>query len=264
MDTGTERMIARREDGIGWMIFNNPARRNAVSVDMWRAMPTILNAYVVDPEVRVIVLAGAGDQAFVAGADISEFEEQRSGDDAVAAYNTLTEIANSTLVDCPKPTVAMIRGFCIGGGLAIALNCDLRIAAEDAQFAIPAAKLGLGYGPAGIRRLMGLVGPSATKEIFYTAERCGVARARAMGWVNRVVPVVELEAATRKLAGTIAGNAPLTVAAVKRTVGELLKDPAQRDLAACEAMVAACFASEDYKEGRTAFMEKRKPAFRGR
>jgi enoyl-CoA hydratase/carnithine racemase len=230
MDTGTERMIARREGGIGWMIFNNPARRNAVSVDMWRAMPTILNAYVADPEVRVIVLAGAGDQAFVAGADISEFEKQRSGEDAVTAYNALTEQANLTLVDCPKPTVAMIRGFCIGGGLAIALNCDIRIAAEDAQFAIPAAKLGLGYGPSGIRRLMGLVGPSAAKEIFYTAERFGVARAREMGLVNRVVPVEELEPATRKLAGTIAANAPLTIAAVKRSVTELLKDPDKRDL----------------------------------
>jgi enoyl-CoA hydratase/carnithine racemase len=259
----TERMIARKDGAIGWMIFNNPARRNAVSLDMWQAIPTILEAYEKDPEIRVVVLAGAGERAFVSGADISEFEQRRSSAEAVRHYEETGERASSALAEFPKPTIAMIRGYCIGGGVAIALTCDLRIAAEDARFGVPAARLGLGYRMTGVKRLLDLVGPAMTKEIFFTARQYTAVEAERMGLVNKVVPTAELEASLRGTADTIAANAPLTIAALKRAVAELLVDPEHRDADAVRRMVEACFASEDYREGRTAFMEKRSPQFRG-
>jgi enoyl-CoA hydratase len=260
----TERMIARKDGPIGWMIFNNPARRNAVSLDMWEAIPVILEDFERDPEIRVIVLAGAGNKAFVSGADISEFEQRRSSVETVRHYDTIADHGNKALYGATKPTIAMIRGWCVGGGVAIAITCDLRIAAEDAQFSIPAARLGLGYSMSGVKRLMDVVGPSVTKDIFFTARKYTAAEAERIGLVNAVVPTAELEAYVRRYAETIAANAPMTVATLKRTVAELLKDPAERDGAAVQAMVEACFASEDYREGRTAFMEKRVPRFRGR
>jgi enoyl-CoA hydratase/carnithine racemase len=214
--------------------------------------------------VRVIILKGAGEKAFVSGADISQFKEKRSSPDAVRIYNAASEAASAALRECPKPTIAMIRGYCIGGGTATAVNCDIRIAAEDARFGVPAAKLGLGYRFGGIKRLSDLVGPAFTAEIFFTGRQFTAQEALQMNLVNRVVPVAELEKYTLDYANTIAGNAPLTIAAVKRALIEYLKDPAQRDLALCHKMVDECFASEDYKEGQAAFMEKRKSAFRGR
>jgi enoyl-CoA hydratase/carnithine racemase len=260
----TDKMIAEKDGAIGWITFNNPERRNAVSLAMWEALAAIVRAYDADPAVRVIVLKGAGDKAFVSGADISEFEEKRSSADAIAHYNRAGEIATETLERAGKPTIAMVRGFCIGGGVSIALCCDLRIAAEGAKFGVPAAKLGLGYGFEGVRRLVGVVGPSYAKEIFFTARQFTAREAMAMGLANRVLPDAELEAGVREYAGTIAANAPLTVASIKTIVDEVMKDPAARDLAHCEDTVKRCFASADYVEGRRAFMEKRKPAFQGR
>jgi enoyl-CoA hydratase/carnithine racemase len=260
----TERMIARKDGAIGWMIFNNPERRNAVSLDMWEAIPTILEEFEKDAAIRVIVLTGAGERAFVSGADISEFAERRSTAETVRHYDAVAERASNALYNAAKPTVAMIRGWCVGGGVAVAITCDIRIAAEDARFGVPAARLGLGYKMSGVRRLMDLVGPAVTKDIFFTARHYRAAEALRMGLVNEVVPTGELEAFVRGYAGMIAENAPLTIAAVKRTVAELLRDPGQRDGAAVAAMIEACFASEDYREGRTAFMEKRPPRFRGR
>lgn len=262
--TMTDRLLAEKKDGIGWITFNNPARHNAVSFEMWQALPVVLADFAADPEVRVVVLKGAGEKAFVAGADISQFKEKRSSEDAVQVYNAAADNASKALQECPKPTMAMIRGYCIGGGTAIAVNCDIRIAAEDARFGVPAGKLGLGYRFTGIKRLSDVVGPAFTAEIFFTARQFTAQEALQMNLVNRVVPVAELENYVLDYAKTIAGNAPLTIASVKRSLIEYLKDPAKRDLEAIQKMVEICYKSEDYKEGQTAFMEKRKPVFKGR
>lgn len=264
MKTSTERMIAHKDGPIGWIQFNNPARHNAVSVDMWKAVPEIMAEFEQDNEIRVVVLSGAGGRAFISGADISEFAEKRSSRENVVEYNRISGLANAAIIDFPKPTIAMIQGYCVGGGLSVALCCDLRLAADNARFAVPAAKLGLGYGFDGIKRLVDVVGPSFAKEIFYTARQFDAAEALGMGLVNRVVPTGDIETYVRDYAGMIGGNAPLTINSVKLCVNEAVTDPDKRDLAAAQAAVDGCFASADYVEGRTAFMEKRKPAFRGR
>lgn len=259
----TERMIGRIEGPVGWVIFNNPARRNAVSLDMWEGMATLLEHFEADRSVRVVVLRGAGDRAFVSGADISQFEQQRSSPETVAAYDRTSGIAGERLANCSKPTIAMIHGYCIGGGLGIAVGCDLRIADDTSKFGVPAARLGLGYDASGVKKLMDLVGPAYTKDIFFTARHFSAAEALTMGLVNWVVPEAKLESLVRNYSTTIAENAPLTIHALKRTVGELVKSSPKADYDLCERLVAECFASEDYIEGRRAFMEKRRPAFRG-
>jgi enoyl-CoA hydratase/carnithine racemase len=264
MDTGTERLIAKVEGGIGWIIFNNPARHNAISLTMAEALGRVVDAFAADPAVRVVIVTGAGERAFVSGADISEFAEKRATAAAIAHYDGTAEETSHRLEVLGKPTIAMIRGYCIGGGLDLALRCDLRIAAEDARFGVPAAKLGLGYSFTEVRRLAALVGPSFAKEIFFTGRQFDAAEALQMGLVNRVVAVAALDRTVRDYAETIIGNAPLTIAATKRCVAEVLNDPEDRDLAGCQAMVDACFASADYVEGRTAFMQKRRPVFQGR
>ena len=264
MKLRTERMVARKEDGAGWIVFNHPARHNAVSLEMWDGLHEAVTAFAQDPEVRVIVLQGAGGKAFVSGADISEFEEKRSTGATVADYDAHAQAASAALRDVVKPTIAMIDGYCMGAGVAIALCCDLRIASEAARFAVPAAKLGLGYEFDGVRRLVEVVGPAFAREIFYTARQFTAVEALAMGLLNRVLPVDGLEAYVREYAATIAANAPLTVASIKTLVAQVLKDPAERDPRLCQEVVDRCFASEDYVEGRRAFMEKRKPRFRGR
>lgn len=260
----TDRMIAQKDGAIGWITFNNPARRNAVSMAMWEALGDIVRDYEQDPAIRVIVLKGAGDKAFVSGADISEFEEKRSSPETTKIYNQASGKATEALTHAGKPTIAMIRGYCIGGGVSVALSCDLRIAAEGSKFGVPAARLGLGYEAKGVRKLMDLVGPAFAKEIFYTARQFTAAEALAMGLINRMLPDEQLEACVRDCAGSIAANAPLTVASIKTIVGELAKDESARDMALCKQVVDRCFDSADYIEGRSAFMEKRKPAFKGR
>lgn len=260
----TDKMIARKEDGLGWMIFNNPERHNAVSFDMWQAAIEIIDDFVRDDSVRVIMVRGAGEKSFVSGADISKFEDERAEAEAVERYNQATEQAYQGLLNAPKPTIAMIQGYCIGGGANLAICCDLRICSEKARFAIPAAKLGLGYDYARVRRVLNLIGPSFAKEIFFTARQFTAEEAAVMGLVNRVVPHEDLEAYATNYAKTIAANAPLTVKAIKYVVGEALKDEGERDLATGERLVRECFESDDYAEGRRAFMEKRKPVFAGR
>jgi len=259
----TEKMISKKEDGIGYMIFNNPERHNAVSLEMWQAALEIMADFTDDPGIRVMVLGGAGEKAFVSGADISKFRDERQQADAVAVYQATTDKVYETLRSMPIPTIAMINGYCIGGGTAIAACCDIRIAAENAKFGIPAAKLGLGYGLSRAKPLVDLIGPAYAKEMFFTARQFDASEAKEMGLVNRVVPVAELQETVAGMARTIAANAPLTIKAVKLAVGELLKDPDKRDLERCEAAVNACFASNDYREGQAAFLEKRKPNFTG-
>jgi len=262
--TKTDKVLARKDGKVGYVTFNNPERHNAVSLDMWEAASGILDDFRDDKNVRVVVVTGAGGKAFISGADISKFEKERSTQDAIEHYNAVVERANNAFYTFPKPTIAMIRGYCIGGGVGLALCCDLRICSEGSKFGVPAAKLGLGYRFDGLKKLVDLVGPSFAKEIFYTARQFTAAEAHQMGLVNRVVADAELENYVKDYADTIAGNAPLTVDAVKFIVKQVATDESRRDLKKADEMVKACFDSDDYKEGRKAFMEKRKPVFTGR
>lgn len=259
----SDKIVSTHEDGVAHILFNNPEKRNAVSLDMWEAVGRALDGFAADERVRVVVLSGAGDKAFVSGADISKFEQERASAEAIKHYNATTAEVSNKLVAFPKPTIAQITGSCVGGGVALAVCCDLRICGESSRFGIPAAKLGLGYGFPGISRLVQLVGASFAKEIFFTARLFSAAEAHGMGLVNRVVPDEEVEAYVADYARRITENAPLTISSVKAIVGEALKDPAERDLERCAALVDACYASQDYIEGRRAFMEKRKPQFVG-
>jgi enoyl-CoA hydratase/carnithine racemase len=261
--TKTEKMLRRKEGRVGYVIFNNPERHNAVSLEMWAATSRILDDFAKDDDIRVVVITGAGGKAFISGADISKFESERASKDAQKVYSDTVEQAQVSIQDYPKPTIAMIRGYCIGGGLGLAMCCDLRICSDNSKFAVPAAKLGLGYGYVALRRLINVVGPSFAKEIFFTARQFDTEEARVMGLVNRVVPEAELEGYVKNYADVMANNAPLTVKAVKYTVNEAMKDESQRNIKRSAEMVEACFASNDFIEGRTAFMQKRKPAFTG-
>jgi enoyl-CoA hydratase/carnithine racemase len=259
-----EKLIAKKDGAIGWVIFNNPEKRNAMSLEMSAATAAAMESYAKDPEVRVVILRGQGDKAFISGADISQFKDRRSNAEQVKAAEAISERCNKAIRECPKPVIAMIRGYCMGGGLGTAVVCDLRIASDDSRFGVPAAKLGVGYRFSGIRRLSEVVGPQFTAEIFYTGRQFSAQEALQMGLINRMLPAAELEKYVLDYAATLAGNAPLTIAAVKRSLIELRKDPADRDLALCQKMVDDCFASADFVEGRNAFMEKRKPSFKGK
>ena len=264
MELKTEKMLAHVEDGIGWVTFNNPERRNAISLEMWEGLATILESFQNDDRVRVVVMKGAGDKAFVSGADISEFDSKRGSAEQKESYGKVAASANRWLVKLDKPLIAMIQGFCIGGGLATALSADVRFATPDSTFGIPAAKLGLGYEYEGLRRLTELVGSSRAKDIMFSARFMDAAEAFQMGLVNRICKIEELETAVRDYAALIAANAPLTVKAAKAAINEAVKDPERRDLDSISSMINHCFDSDDYKEGRLAFKEKRKPLFRGR
>ena len=260
MSSGTLRI--ERDGPIGYVVLDNLARRNAISAAMWHAFPAALHELGLDSTVRCIVLRGAGEIAFAAGADIAEFAQNRADDDGVRSYEAATAAAHHALESTLKPVIAQIRGFCIGGGLAIALSCDLRYCAADSQFAIPAARLGLGYGIHGHRRLVATVGHARAREIMFSARRYDAQSAYELGLVNRVVPVADIEAYVRALATELAANAPLTQAASKAAINAVITE--HGDFAQCEALIARCMHSADYREGRSAFMEKRTPKFEGR
>ena len=259
-----EKLVGRKEGRVAHIIFNNPAKYNAVSLDMWARMDALLSEFEADDSIRALVISGAGDKAFISGADISKFESERASREAVAEYNEIAYTACSKLYNFPKPTIARIQGYCIGGGVNVAACCDLRYCTEGSRFAVPAAKLGLGYGYTGLKRLSDIVGISRTMEIFYTARQYSSQEAYEMGLVNAIVGNDELEDHVVSITERIAGNAPLTIGTVKAAVREIGNDADKRDLEKIDAMVRACFESEDYIEGRRAFMEKRKPQFKGR
>ena len=258
------RMIARRDGDVGWMIYDHQARHNAVTYDMRRAIPGILADFEADEAVRAVVLAGAGDTAFISGSDISQFEARRSSEEARRIYDEASARAGAAMDAFPKPMIAMIHGYCLGAGVMTAMHADIRIAADNARFGVPAARLGLGFGYGAVRNLMDLVGPAYAAEMLFTGKRYSAEEALKMGLVNDVVPVADLEDAAIGMARTIAANAPLTLRAIKTSIRAALADHGERDMERVRAEIEACFASEDYAEGRRAFMEKRRPAFRGR
>ena len=258
-----EKMLSRVEEGVGYITFNNPEKHNAVSIEMWDALEKILDEFRSSKDIRVIVLNGAGGKSFVSGADISKFDKERSSKEAVLSYNKRTQKVYELLETFPKPTIAMIDGYCIGGGLNLAVCCDIRICSEKSKFAMPAAKLSLGYPFSSIKRLFDVMGPGMAKHFMFTAEKISASEALACGLVQKLVSEENIETYVRDYALTISHNAPLTIKAMKQIGIEILKNPDERDLLLCEQLASACFDSEDYKEGRKAFMEKRKPNFKG-
>ncbi len=263
-DYANGKMRAANRDGIGFITFNQPEKRNAMSIEMWTGLGEILEEFEENADIRVVVLTGAGDKAFVSGADISQFEQNRSNAAGQLDYERLTSFGRERLAAFPKPIIARIRGFCLGGGLAIAMQADLRIASFDSSFGIPAARLGIAYGFEGLRKLVQLVGPAHARMILYTARRIDAREAERIGLINHAVDSTALDETVLQIARTIADNAPLSVHASKLTIDELMKDPDARNHRAIDAAVIACFDSDDYREGRTAFMEKRRPRFQGR
>lgn len=257
------KMRASAMDGIGRVTFNQPEKRNAMSVEMWEGLGQILQGFEADPAIRVVILTGAGDKAFVSGADISQFEQQRGDAEARAEYDRKTTFGRRVFEAFTKPTIARIQGFCIGGGLAIAMATDLRIASEDSQFGIPAARLGISYGYSGVQKLVELVGSAEARMLLYTGDRITAAEARAIGLINRCVPLSELDPTVDRIAHTIATNAPLSILSMKRTITEATKDRADADMEAIKSSIDRCFNSQDYREGRAAFAQKRKPVFTG-
>ena len=260
----TDLILVDSRDGVGRVTINNPARRNAISLEMWQAMGAAFERFTADDSVRCVVIQGAGDKAFASGADISQFEKQRANAEAAEAYGRISRGVRDRMLAFEKPLIAQIRGFCMGGGLGLAMTADIRVSADDGVFGIPAARLGIAYDFLNLRNLVHLVGPSRAKEILLTGQRVRAAEAERMGLVNRVVPVAELDAAVASITGALVENAPLSMRASKLTIEEVIKDAADRDMAKVEALSRACFDSADYREGRTAFMEKRRPVFQGR
>ncbi len=262
MSQSPGRLRAETEGAIRWIVIDNPARLNAFTRDMWDALSGLIEAAERDPAIKVVVLRGAGEKAFSAGADITEFAGNRTGE-AAREYDVINHRAFMSVLNCRKPTIAMVHGYGFGGGCEIAICCDLRTAADDALFSIPAAKLALGYNARWIRPMLNVMSASKAKEMLFTARRYTAAQAMAMGLVNEVHPKAGLEAATKALAMEIAANAPMTIVAAKASIDEMTARPEGADYAKLDKLVDDCFASADYAEGQRAFIEKRKPVFRG-
>jgi enoyl-CoA hydratase/carnithine racemase len=259
----TDRILTRKDGAIGHVIFNNPDKLNAISLDMWEGMGRAVDLFEADPEIRVIVVSGAGGKSFVAGADVSKYEEERMGENAQEHYAQTGERSLSALYNSTKVTVAAIDGWCIGGGISVAVSCDLRYCSEKSKFGQPAMRYGIGYRYKSLRRLVDIVGVPASKDMLLGGLQFDAQEAYAKGLVGRVVPDSEFQAFIDKTAASIAAGAPLTARQVKYTLNTIVKDPADRDLARCEELFQICYASNDYKEGIRAFAEKRRPAFTG-
>ncbi|HEY9571679.1 MAG TPA: enoyl-CoA hydratase [Pusillimonas sp.] len=260
----TERVLSWLDGSTLHIQFNNPTRHNALSVDMWEAVPQLLSLAQTDDRVRLVVFSGAGERAFVSGADISQFEDMRAAREAVTRYEAMAEESLTAIQDFPKPTLSCISGYCIGGGVNVAIACDMRIASDNSVFSIPAARLGLGYRYSAMKNLVDLIGPGAAKDLFFTARRIDAAEAKALGLITRACPAQDLPALLEEYTRALADNAPITIAAGKAITAEILKSAPNVDRDRCTALIRGCFDSQDYAEGRTAFMQKRKPVFVGR
>ena len=263
-ESPTERMQTWLDASTLHIRFNNPARHNALSVDMWEAVPPLLAMAEGDDRVRLVVFSGAGEKAFVSGADISQFEDMRAAREAVTRYESMAENALMSIYNCSKPTLSCIRGFCIGGGVNVAISCDIRIASTDAVFSIPAARLGLGYRYSAMKNLVDLIGLGAAKDVFFTARKFDAIEAKSLGLISRVCEPEQLPALLAEYTTAITVNAPLTIRAAKVIMAEVVKPSTALNMALCQQKIRECFDSADYAEGRKAFMEKRKPVFSGK
>ena len=260
----TERVETWLDETTLHIRFNNPARHNALSIEMWEAIPTLLELAEQDQRVRLVVFSGAGEKAFVSGADISQFEDMRAAREAVARYEVIAEAALMGIYQFSKPTLACIRGYCVGGGVNVAISCDIRIASSDSVFFIPAARLGLGYRHSAMKNLVDLIGPGAAKDLFFTGRKIDAAEAKSLGLVSRLSTPETLAELLTEYTAALADNAPLTIRAAKLVMREILKPAADFNAELCQNAIRRCFESEDYAEGRRAFMEKRKPVFTGK
>lgn len=260
----SDEILVERRGRIATVVFNRPHVRNAFNLAMWTALPGVVEDLVRDPDVRAIVFRGAGEEAFASGADISEFRENRRDRASAEAYNARTSAAYHAIEHCPKPTVAMIYGYCMGGAVATALACDLRFSADTGRFGIPAARLGIIYGLHSVKRLVSLVGPAVAKDILFSARLLDAAEALRVGFVQRVVPVAELAAYTYEYLARVAENAPLTIQGAKLIIEAIVDDGGVARREEIERLQLQAFESEDYREGTAAFLEKRKPRFVGR
>lgn len=260
----TDKILSRKDGAVGHMIFNNPDKLNAISLEMWEGMSTIMADFDADPNIRVIVVSGAGGVSFIAGADVSKYEEERMGENAQEHYAQTGERGLSALYNTDKVTIAAIDGWCIGGGISVAVSCDLRYCSAKSKFGQPAMRYGIGYRYKSLRRLVDIIGVPASKDMLLGGLQFTADEAYAKGLVGRVLAEgEEFDGFIAKTAANIAAGAPLTARQVKYTLATLLKDPADRDLDRCEELFQICYASDDYKEGIRAFAEKRKPVFKG-
>jgi enoyl-CoA hydratase/carnithine racemase len=259
----TSKLITDRRGSIGYLVLNTPQRRNALSLDMWQAIPRYVAEFDQNDQIRCLVITGSGTEAFAAGADISEFEANRATEETAKVYDDATREAVAAIIGCSRPVVAAIRGICFGGGVALAAACDLRVAASDARFCIPAARLGVAYGVGGTARLSHMIGASLAAEMLITARVYSAHEALMRGLVHQVAPVADFDTVLEGYTSAIAANAPLSMTASKRAIQAVLT-PHQHQIGEADAAATACARSEDYAEGRTAFMQKRKPVFHGR
>lgn len=264
MISNDPQLLARISEPFGWMTFNDPAKHNAISIGMAQAVPPVMQAFEEAEQVRVVIVHGAGERAFAAGSNISAFGNVRNDAEQNRHYHQINEAAYNAVYACSKPTIAMINGYCIGGGLDFATSCDIRICSEHSVFAIPAVRLGLGYGYQGQVRMNRIVGPMHGRDIFFSGRKYTAQQALAMGLVHEVVPAEQLQARVEAYAAAVAQNAPMTLKALKRGFLELERDEAERDMGNAQALIDACFLSADYQEGRQAFAAKRQPNFQGK